>query len=164
MKKLDLKIFVEEYTWDELPEMDKNLFIQAQQASKNAYAPYSQFLVGAALLLEDGKVLLGNNQENAAYPSGLCAERTAIFAAGANYPTVRITAIAIAACKATDQVFLPVTPCGACRQAILEYETRQDQSIRLIMPGSNNTIYVAPSIRTLLPLQFSRNNLLQLNN
>jgi cytidine deaminase len=90
----------------------------------------------------------------------MCAERTAIFATGANYPDQHILAIAVAACKANDQIFLPVTPCGACRQAILEYESKQNKPIRLILQSSDSAIFVIPSICTLLPLQFTRSNLL----
>jgi cytidine deaminase len=158
MKKLDLKIFIEEYM--ELPDVEKNLFAKAKQACENAYAPYSNFHVGAAILLEDGTIVLGNNQENAAYPSGMCAERTAIYATGANHSGQKITAIAVAACKATDYKFIPVAPCGACRQAMLEYESKQGQPIRLILQSGENSCYVIPSVGTLLPLQFTRNNLL----
>lgn len=160
MKKLDLKIFIEEYTTGELAEADNNLFSKAKQACEHAYAPYSNFHVGAAILLENGTFILGNNQENAAYPSGMCAERTAIYAAGANYPGLKIMTIAVAACKATDYKFVPVAPCGACRQAMLEYESKQNQPIRLILQSGDNSCYIVPSVSTLLPLQFTQNNLL----
>ncbi|QHT69365.1 cytidine deaminase [Rhodocytophaga rosea] len=160
MKKLDLKIFIEEYTVNELPEADKDLFSKAKQACEQAYAPYSNFYVGAAILLENGTIVLGNNQENAAYPSGMCAERTAIYATGANHRGQKIIAIAVAACKGTDYTFIPVAPCGACRQAMLEYESKQDQLIRLILQSGDNACYIIPSISTLLPLQFTRKNLL----
>jgi cytidine deaminase len=159
MKKLDLKIFIEEYLLDEITQTERNLLNQAQKASRTAYAPYSHFHVGAAILLEDGTVVFGSNQENAAYPSGLCAERTAVFAAGANYPNQKIICIAIAAYKADDSVFLPISPCGACRQAVLEYENKQNQSIRMLMQGNNSCVYIVPSITSLLPLQFSKHNL-----
>ena len=160
MKKLDLKIFIEEYSQNELSEADRNLLGQAQNACSTAYAPYSKFHVGAALLLESGTVVYGSNQENAAYPSGLCAERTAIFAAGANYPNQKIICIAIAACKASNSTFLPISPCGACRQVLLEYENRQNHPIRLLMEGRNTNIYVVSSVSNLLPLQFSKENLI----
>lgn len=159
MKKLDLKIFIEEYSQNELSEADRNLLNKAQQACSTAYAPYSQFHVGAALLLENGEVVLGSNQENAAYPSGLCAERTAVFAAGANYSHQKILCIAIAACKASNSAFLPISPCGACRQVLLEYENKQSHPIRLLMEGENGSIYVVSSAGSLLPLQFSKNSL-----
>lgn len=128
----------------------------AKEALKSAYAPYSNFFVGAAVLLENGEVIIGNNQENAAYPSGLCAERVAIFHAGAKYPGVAIKTIAIS-CKAQNQVINdPVSPCGACRQAIAEYETRYESPIRLVMSGEGGKVYAANSIEALLPLMFNR--------
>lgn len=159
MKKLDLKIFIEEYSQNELSEADRNLLNQAQKACSTAYAPYSRFHVGAAILLEDDTVVLGSNQENAAYPSGLCAERTAVFAASVNYSSQKILCIAIAACKANHTQFLPISPCGACRQVLLEYENKQNHPIRLLMEGKNRYIYVVPSIASLLPIQFSINDL-----
>lgn len=160
MQKLDLKIFIYECEMEELNEADRHLIEQAQQACNNSYAPYSHFHVGAAALLENGTIILGNNQENAAYPSGLCAERTAVFAAGANFPKQTILSLAVAARAAKNTIFLPVSPCGACRQAILEYEIRQEKSIRLLMKGPNGKIYIAPSVSSLLPIQFSGKDLL----
>ena len=155
MKKLDLNIFIYEYNWQELDKTDIGLLEKAQQACANAYAPYSHFHVGAAILLDNGNILLGSNQENAAYPSGLCAERTAIFAAGANFPTQTILSIAIAACKQNESCFKTISPCGACRQVMLEYEVKQQKPIRFLMQGENNNIYISPSIKNLLPLQFT---------
>jgi cytidine deaminase len=155
MKKLDLNIFLYEYNEQELDKFDTQLLEKARQACKNAYAPYSNFYVGSAILLADGTMVMGSNQENAAYPSGLCAERTAVFAAGANYPDQKIIAIAVVARKQHAQSFVPVTPCGACRQAILEYEVKQQSSIRLLMQGANNKIYISPSVSNMLPVQFS---------
>ncbi len=155
MKKLDLNIFIYEYSWGELDKTDKELLMQAQQACTTAYAPYSNFHVGAAVLLDNGKVVIGSNQENAAYPSGMCAERTAIYAAGANYSNQKIIAIAIAACKHNDSCYQIISPCGACRQAILEYEYKQQEPIRFLMQGESEQIYICPSIKTLLPIQFS---------
>lgn len=144
---------------DELPPAYRALLRHAEEATSQAYAPYSRFLVGAALLLENGEVVKGANQENAAYPSGLCAERTAAYWAGANHPDQKIVAIAIAARPADRLLFLAVTPCGACRQALSEYEDRQRQPIPMIMRGLGQKIYVTASIADLLPVKFSADNL-----
>lgn len=155
MKKLDLNIFIYEYNESELDKFDIHLLEQAKKASNNAYAPYSNLHVGAALLLADGNIVWGSNQENAAYPSGLCAERTAIFSAGSNFSEQIITTIAVVAYKQSAQNFVPVAPCGACRQVILEYEVKQQSPIRILMQSDNNKIYMSPSISNLLPVQFS---------
>ena len=110
---------------DELENRNEKLMKRAIEARKNAYSPYSNFTVGAAVLLENDKIVLGNNQENAAYPSGLCAERVAVFYAGANYPGIKIKAIAITATSINYKVDTPAAPCGNCRQAISEYETKR---------------------------------------
>lgn len=155
MKKLDLNIFIYEYEKAKLDKIDINLVEQAKKACATAYAPYSNFYVGAAILLANGNIIMGSNQENAAYPSGLCAERTAIFAAGANFPDQTIIAVAIAACKQNDSCFQAISPCGACRQVMLEYEVKQATPIRFIMQGEQEKVYISPSIKNLLPLQFS---------
>ena len=143
----------------DLSGQDSELLKAAQKAVKAAYAPYSNFCVGAAVLLENGKIVIGNNQENAAYPSGLCAERVAIFYAGAKHPGVAVTAIAIAV-KAQNQIINdPVTPCGACRQAIAEYENRYETAIRIIMSGETGKVFITDSIESLLPLMFNRKHL-----
>lgn len=143
----------------DLPEQDLELLKTAQKAVKSAYAPYSNFYVGAAVLLENGKVITGNNQENAAYPSGLCAERVAVYQAGAKYPRVAVKTIAIT-CKAKHQpVTEPVSPCGACRQAMAEYESRYEKPIRIIMSGESGKVFVASSIESLLPLVFNQKHL-----
>ena len=136
---------------------DENSLLQrAQQSMKSAYAPYSNFLVGAAVLLENGEIVIGNNQENAAYPSGLCAERVAIFHASATHPGIAIKAIAVC-CKAPGAVLeTPVPPCGSCRQSIAEYETKYNKPIRIIMQGEKGKVYVSNSIESLLPLMFNR--------
>lgn len=135
----------------------ENVLLQkAKEALKNAYAPYSNFLVGAAILLENGEIVIGNNQENAAYPSGLCAERVAIFHASALYNNVAVKTIAIC-CKSLNTIIDgPVTPCGACRQVIAEYETKYDKPIRIIMQGEKGNVYAANGIESLLPLMFNR--------
>jgi cytidine deaminase len=124
------------------------------QAMHNAYAPYSQFRVGAALLLENGVIVKGNNQENAAYPSGLCAERVAFFTASANYPNVRIVAAAVTASSAQYSQGDPVTPCGSCRQSMLEYELKQEHNIPLFMISPSGEVIRSHSIKQLLPLYF----------
>lgn len=151
--------FTEFSSPDELPDEDKRLLEQARQSVMNAYAPYSRFNVGAAVLLENGKVMLGNNQENASYPIGMCAERVAVFAAAANYAGVKIKAIAITALSKQFMIDRPITPCGACRQAVAEYEHRYKSPIRLIMMGETGKVLVADSIRHFLPYQFNGDDL-----
>ncbi|MBC6990218.1 MULTISPECIES: cytidine deaminase [Hymenobacter] len=131
---------------------------QARAATDRAYAPYSHFHVGAALLLDNGSVFQGTNQENAAYPSGLCAERTALFGVAAAHPERRIAYMAVAARPANGDFTLAM-PCGACRQVMTEYENRQGQSIPLLLPGPNGSIYRFRSLGDLLPFQFSSNDL-----
>lgn len=143
---------------DNLEKEDLSLVNQAINASSKAYAPYSDFKVGAAILLENGNSIIGSNQENAAYPSGLCAERVAAFSAGSEYPTEKIKKIAIAARKENGAVS-PVTPCGACRQVLLEYEIKQNQSIEVLLTGIDGSILVFKSINDLLPVGFNRSQL-----
>ena len=134
----------------------------ARDATVHAYAPYSGFQVGAALLLADGTVFRGTNQENAAYPSGLCAERTALFGLAAAQPShTPIVGMAVAA-RPTDGDFGPALPCGACRQVMLEYETRQGQAIPLLLPGRDGTILRFGSLAALIPFHFSPDDLPQL--
>lgn len=155
--KLELKISFDVFpTASELPNDEQELLKQAQFATQNAYAPYSGFYVGAAVLLEDGSIHLGNNQENAAYPSGLCAERTALFGLRVNNPTKKITKIAITARRFDQKEFLPALPCGACRQVMAEYENQQATPITVIMQAESGQIYRCYSVSALLPLQFSR--------
>lgn len=139
-----------------LPQEYAKLIEEAKNASKASYAPYSQFHVGAALRLADGTIVLGSNQENAVYPVGCCAERTALYAAGANHPDTPVTAIAIAVWREKDGLFLstPASPCGVCRQHLLETEMRHGHDIRVILYGTQN-IYVIPSAKNLLPLAFT---------
>lgn len=146
---------LEEWTYDELPIEVRTLVDAARQATARAYAPYSQFHVGAAIRLADGTVITGSNQENAAYPSGLCAERTAAFYAGANHPNQPFREIAIAA-VGTDgkELSEPVAPCGACRQSLLEYEKLAGHDVPLWLIGSRR-IYRLPSVASSLPLAFS---------
>lgn len=137
-----------------LPEADRLLLEAAWQALQGAYAPYSNFRVGAALLLESGETVIGSNQENASYPSGLCAERVAVFQAGARFPGTPIRALAIVARSADGLLQLPAAPCGNCRQAILEYENRQKGPIRILLQAGEGVVYECPSMAALLPLGF----------
>lgn len=140
-----------------LPQEIQSLMNEAVAIRKKAYAPYSHFRVGAALLLDNGKIVLGSNQENAAYPSGLCAERVAIFQSGAIYPDAKIVKMAISAASDTNETKSPIPPCGACRQSISEYEFKQDQSIEIYFMGETGEVYKSDSIKNLLPLSFDKN-------
>jgi len=140
---------------EKLSTQERNLMDAAVKARNKAYAPYSEFNVGAAVLLENGEVLLGNNQENASYPSGLCAERVAIFYAGANFPEVKVKAIAITAASLLHQVSTPAAPCGNCRQAIAEYEYKQNSPIKLFLMGETGSVIECKSLANLLPLGFN---------
>lgn len=142
-------------TLEEVPELERGLLEKAIESKENAYAPYSNFSVGAAILLDNGTVVVGNNQENAAYPSGLCAERVAIFHASANFPKSKFLKIAIAASSSLKKVHRPVGPCGSCRQAIAEYEHKQDTPIEIIFMGETGGIIKTDSLSDLLPLGFN---------
>ena len=144
---------------NDLPFNVNSLMQQAIEIRKNAYAPYSNFKVGAAILLENGKIVLGSNQENAAYPSGLCAERVAIFQAGAIYPNVKILVIAITAASENNKTTSPIPPCGACRQSIAEYEFKQETPIEIYFMGATGEVYKSHSIGNLLPLSFNKTSL-----
>ncbi|MBC7607662.1 MAG: cytidine deaminase [Burkholderiales bacterium] len=144
-------------TIQELPADIQELMAQAIAIRKKAYAPYSKFRVGAALLLDNGKVVLGSNQENAAYPSGLCAERVAVFQAGALYPEATILKIAITAASDTNTTTAPIPPCGACRQSIAEYEFKQEVPIEIYFMGEIGLIYKSDSLKNLLPFMFDKN-------
>ena len=140
----------------DLTSKDAELLVAAKKMVKTAYAPYSEFHVGAAVLLENGEIIAGNNQENAAYPSGLCAERVALFYAGSQYPTIAIKTIAISVKSKNVIISEPLSPCGGCRQVIAEYENKFEKPIRIIMSGEKGQIYIANSIESLLPLMFSK--------
>lgn len=146
-------------TENDLSKEDLFLLNEARKASQRAYAPYSKFSVGAAIQLQNGEVVLGSNQENAAYPSGLCAERTAIFSASVQFPNEIIETIAIAAKPQQATDFIAISPCGSCRQVMSEYENKQKKSIRMIMEGENKSIYILNSIADLLPLKFTKESL-----
>ncbi|MCE7990786.1 MAG: cytidine deaminase [Roseivirga sp.] len=144
---------------DELPQEEQALIQAAQASALRAYAKYSQFQVGAALRLEDGKIITGNNQENACYPAGLCAERVAFFAAKSQYPELAIKAVAVVAKRAEDEIFRAASPCGSCRQVMSEYENNQEDPIQLYMMDAEGKIYESASIENLLPFKFSEASL-----
>lgn len=157
MKEISITSSFSEYdSLDELPKDVQSLMDQAVEIRKKAYAPYSQFRVGAALLLDNGKIVLGSNQENAAYPSGLCAERVAIFYAGSMYPEAKILKIAITAASDTNQTKAPIPPCGSCRQSIAEYEIKQETPIEIYFMGEIGSIYRSASLKNLLPFMFDK--------
>jgi cytidine deaminase len=143
-------------TIQELPVAIQDLMEKAIEVRKNAYAPYSKFRVGAAILLDNGEIVLGSNQENAAYPSGLCAERVAIFHAGAIYPEATILKMAITAASDNNRTETPVPPCGSCRQSIAEYEVRQETSIEIYFMGEIGAIHKSASLKNLLPFMFEK--------
>ena len=155
MEHMDLNIKYSVATINDLSDADRALVEQARLATHRSYAPYSKFSVGAAIQLDNGEIITGTNQENVAYPSGTCAERTACYYAHALYPDANFSAIAIAA-RGTDgnEVTLPIAPCGACRQALLEYETLAGKDVRVILTGSEKVI-ILPSVKSLLPFAFS---------
>lgn len=138
----------------ELPADVAQLMEKAVAVRKASYAPYSKFHVGAALLLDNGEIVLGSNQENAAYPSGLCAERVAIFYAGAVYPGAAVVKMAISAAAEEKVVTDPIPPCGACRQSIAEYEQKQHTPIQIYFMGEEGKVYCSESLKNLLPLTF----------
>lgn len=150
---IESKLYVFENI-DELPKEVLALMKKAIEARENAYAPYSKFHVGAAILLDNDEVVIGSNQENASYPSGLCAERTAIYYAGAQYPKAKIVRMAITAGSKHTQTTKPIPPCGACRQAIVEYEVKQKKPIEIYFMGETGKVVKSNSLTNLLPLIF----------
>ena len=140
--------------WDELAESDQNLVLAAKAIMKTAYAPYSQFKVGAALLLADGEIITGSNQENIAYPSGLCAERVALFYAGANFPDVPVDTLCIVAKGELVPKDTILSPCGGCRQVMAETQVRQKSPYRVILVSQNEVTIIFNSATDLLPLAF----------
>jgi len=178
MKKIKLSGELQEYSsQSELSSQDKKLIALAGKATKSAYAPYSGFKVGAAVLLQNGKIISGSNQENVAFPSGLCAERVAIFSAGAQFANTKIIAIAITyqathlaspskplsfkergsgqeGVEGEEKESCPITPCGSCRQVIAEYEKKQGEKIRILMSAPGGKVLSADGIENLLPVVF----------
>lgn len=154
MREFNLTTHVRMYAIGELAEADRSLYEKAFASAVRAYAPYSHFQVGAAALLDNGEIVCGNNQENAAYPSGLCAERTTLFYAGACYPESSVLTLAIAAVKGRERVAM-VTPCGACRQVLLETEQRHGWPLRILLCGREE-VYEISCAAALLPLCFGK--------
>lgn len=158
MKEYNLTTKMKSYQLDELTEEQRAVVEIAKEQTKNSYSPYSHFQVGAAAQLANGVIIRGSNQENAAYPSGLCAERTALFAAGAQYPDQPVTKLAIACYTGGHFTKEPGSPCGACRQVMLETEHRYEGKMEVLLYGENET-YVFESAADLLPLIFVKENL-----
>lgn len=156
-KKINVNtIFLVYDSIDELDNSTKELMLNAIKIRKQAYAPYSKFRVGAAILLDNGTIVLGSNQESAAYPSGLCAERVAIFQAGSLYPNAKMLKIAISATSDINPTKRPTPPCGSCRQSISEYEQKQNYPIEIYFMGETGEIYKSDSLENLLPLSFHK--------
>ncbi len=155
MKEIEVKPCIWEAQMDELTPEERSLIEQAIEGTNRSYSPYSLFHVGAALKLQNGVTYIGCNQENAAFPAGICAERSAIFAAGAQYPDQPVVMLAIAA-RSREGEFTkePVSPCGTCRQVLIETETRFQQPIRILLYGQR-CVYVLDSIKQLMPLSFT---------
>ena len=141
---------------NELSDVDKKLMEAAIEITKTAYAPYSGFNVGAALLMDDDSIITGNNQENASYPSGLCAERTAIYYAGSEFPNQKILRMAIVAGSTKNPTIKPIPPCGACRQALSEYEVKQNTAMELYFMGTSGQIAFSKSVENILPWVFDK--------
>ncbi len=155
MNTKEIKIKITKFTGtSELPEEEQNLLQQAVKSASNSYAPYSEFHVGAAVLLENGDIICGSNQENAAYPSGLCAERVALFYANSKYPGVKVKTLAITARADHFHIDKPISPCGTCRQVIAETENRQQSKIKILMQGESGAVNMTEGIENLLPLTF----------
>ena len=155
MKEVKIETTLQVYTdISELPKPVQNLMDAAIEARNNAYAPYSKFNVGAAILLDNDEVVIGSNQENACFPSGLCAERTAIYYAGAKYPKAIILRMAITASSQNQVTDKPIPPCGACRQSIAEYEIKQERPIEIYFMGAEGKVVKSHSLANLLPLLF----------
>jgi cytidine deaminase len=155
MEEIKIESVVKKYTSAiELTDGDRLLLMQAKEAVSSSYAPYSKFYVGCALQLENGVVVKGSNQENIAYPSGLCAERVAIFYAGATYPNSAIITMAITVKAANFVVDKPIASCGACLQSMSEYELKFKKPMRIILQGETGDIYVAEGLKTFMPFMF----------
>ena len=151
-KKIELSFILAHLS--ELSAEEQQLVSNAKSAFKTAYAPYSGFLVGASVLLENGEIINGSNQENVAYPSGLCAERVALFYAGAKYPNIKINTIAVSVLSKNFEVTDVISPCGACRQVMAEYEDKQDNPIKVILHSPTDKVLIANRVEDLLPFMF----------
>ena len=160
MEQKNLSVSYLEYdSMEELSPPDRGLLEHAKKAVESAYAPYSHYMVGAAIRMGNGKIITGSNQENMAFPSGLCAERVALFAATSANPGIAVEAIAITARSRQFPVEKPVTPCGSCRQAIIEYEMLSHEKIRIILTGESGKVLVIEGMEALLPLSFKEDGL-----
>jgi len=158
MEKKTIETNYTVYNFDELSESYQMLINKAKEQVSKAYAPYSGFSVGAAVELENGEIFAGSNQENSAYPSGLCAERVAMFYANAQFPNVAVKSMAIVAFTKGNFLPDPITPCGSCRQVLLETEMRFDQNINILLYGTKNA-YLIENVKELLPLCFEKSSL-----
>jgi len=158
MKNLSITSVIKIYQYDELSEADRKLIDAAREATKNSYSPYSNFAVGAAARLANGTVVTGANQENAAYPSGLCAERTVLFYANAQYPDQAVETLAVAAFNKGDFLEQPISPCGGCRQVMLEVEKRYGKPMRILLYGKKE-IYELSKVGELLPFSFDASSM-----
>ena len=145
--------------FNDLTAIEKELIQRSKDALKDAYAPYSGFLVGSSVLLSDGKIISANNQENVAFPSGLCAERVVLFNAGANYPNLEIDIIAVSAKSNLYEITDIISPCGACRQVMAEYQEKQNKKIKILLHLNNDDVLIFSSVDDLLPLLFTNPNL-----
>lgn len=162
MTNHEITINFKEYdTLKELSKTSRNLCLEAVKALSNSHSPYSKFRVGAALRLQSGKVILGNNQENIAYPSGLCAERVALFYWGANHPDDPIEAMAITAQSDEFEILKPVVSCGSCLQVLAEYEKKQNRPVEVILFCNNGPVWVMNGVESFLPFLFFEHNLIQ---
>ena len=160
MSQHHIRIDYEEFqSASELNEDDRVVLVKAREATRNAYAPYSNFHVGAAARLANGEIVTGSNQENASFPAGLCAERVLLSSASSLYPKVPIESIAISYRSSLVESDHPITPCGICRQSLQEYEERLHHPIRLILGGMKGKIFIIPKASMLLPLSFTSNDL-----
>jgi cytidine deaminase len=156
----EIKINFEEYTSvNELNKADKELCLEAVKALANSYSPYSKFKVGVAMRLQSGKIIYASNQENVAYPSGLCAERVALFYWGANHPDDPIESMAITAHSDEFKIQKPVTSCGACLQVLAEYEKKQDRAIKMLLYCQDGPVWIATGIESFLPFLFFEDRL-----
>jgi len=155
----EVKIESTFFVYDDIKDVSvdvQHLMSKASEARDKAYAPYSKFHVGTAILLDNDEIISGNNQENASYPSGLCAERTAIYYSGATYPEAKILRMAIIAGSTKNITSKPIPPCGACRQAIAEYEVKQESPIEIYFMGESGKVVRSNSLSNLLPLLFDK--------
>jgi len=153
---INLKVsFSIETNWETFNILERQLLLNAKKTVHSAYAPYSKFKVGAAVLLDNNEIISGNNQENATYPNGLCAERVALFNASSNFPNQQIIAIALTIDFTGKNIHEPVFPCGSCRQSILEYEERWGGNIKIYVIGPNDEVVIINTVKDILPLAFS---------